>query len=174
MKANVMPITHSAAWQELTARREELSTRHLRELFAEDPDRFTRLSLSVDGLLADFSKQRIDGRTLELLIELARSADIVRWRERLFAGEPINTSENRAVMHPALRHLKLTPFPTADHDVMPEVREVRAQMRAFSSGESLVLIGSFCWERPPARGRRGTPPAAAPVSVGTWPPVGWT
>ena len=132
MKANVMPITHSAAWQELTARREELSTRHLRELFAEDPDRFARLSLSVDGLLADFSKQRIDGRTLELLIELARSADIVRWRERMFAGEPINTSENRAVMHPALRHLKLTPFPTADHDVMPEVREVRAQMRAFS------------------------------------------
>lgn len=109
MKANVMPITHSAAWQELTARREELSTRHLRELFAEDPDRFARLSLSVDGLLADFSKQRIDGRTLELLIELARSADIVRWRERMFAGEPINTSENRAVMHPALRHLKLTP-----------------------------------------------------------------
>ena len=63
MEANVMPITHSAAWQELTARREELSTRHLRELFAEDPDRFARLSLSVDGLLADFSKQRIDART---------------------------------------------------------------------------------------------------------------
>ncbi len=127
-----MPITQSAAWQELTARREELSSRHLRDLFAEDPDRFANFSLSVDGLLADYSKQRIDARTLDLLVDLARSADLVRWRERLFAGEPINTSENRAVLHPALRHLKLTPFPSAEHDVMPEVRGVRAQMRAFS------------------------------------------
>ncbi len=127
-----MPITQSAAWQELTARREALSSRHLRDLFAEDPNRFARFSLGVDGLLADFSKQRIDARTLDLLIELARSADITGWRERLFAGDKINTSENRAVMHPALRHLKLGPFPTADNDVMPEVRTVRAQMRAFS------------------------------------------
>ena len=80
-----MPITQSAAWQELTARREALSSRHLRDLFAEDPNRFARFSLSVDGLLADFSKQRIDARTLELLVDLARSADLGRWRERLFA-----------------------------------------------------------------------------------------
>jgi glucose-6-phosphate isomerase len=133
MKANVMPITHSAAWQELTARREELSTRHLRELFAEDPDRFARLSLSVDGLLADFSKQRIDGRTLELLIELARSADIGAGASaclRASRSTPARTGPSctrRCVT-------SSSPFPTADHDVMPEVREVRADAGLLRAG----------------------------------------
>ena len=141
-----MPITQSASWQALSALREKLSSRHLRELFAGDPDRFSRLSVDLDGLLVDFSKQRVDSRTLDLLLALARDSNLADWREKLFAGEKINVSENRAVLHPALRHLALSPFPSVAEDVMPEVRAVRAQMRQFSERVRAGLWRGFSGE----------------------------
>jgi glucose-6-phosphate isomerase len=83
-------------------------------------------------LLIDFSKQRIDERALKLLFSLAETANLSEWRARFFAGEEINVSERRAVLHPALRYLKLDAFPTPAWDVMPQVRVVREKMRAFS------------------------------------------
>ncbi|WP_296401758.1 hypothetical protein [Zoogloea sp.] len=92
-------------------------------------------SLELEGLLVDFSKQRIDDTTLRLLVDPGRDGPAGRVAgARLFAGEKINFSEQRAVMHPALRYLKLGAFPSAAWDVMPEVRAVRAQMRRFRSG----------------------------------------
>ena len=105
---------------------------HLRDLFANDSERFSRLSFELEGMLVDFSKQRVDQRTLELLLELTKAADLETWRERLFAGEKINVSEDRAVLHTALRYMKPGVFPSAACNVMPEVRAVRAQMREFS------------------------------------------
>lgn len=127
-----MPNTNAPAWQALVAHQARFSSAHLRDLFASDPQRFERFSLELEGLLVDFSKQRIDNTTLRLLVDLAETARLGEWRARLFAGEKINFSEQRAVMHPALRYLKLGAFPSAAWDVMPEVRAVRSQMRAFS------------------------------------------
>ena len=92
----LLPITHTTAWQALTAHRNTLRGRHLRDFFATEPDRFARMALSLGDLLVDFSKQRIDARGLSLLTELARAADVEGWRAKLFAGETINASEKRA------------------------------------------------------------------------------
>ncbi len=127
-----MPNTNAPAWQALLAHRDQISGLHLRDLFAADPDRFKRFSVELDGLLVDFSKQRLDEKALGLLIDLAETARLAEWRDRLFSGDKINFSEKRAVLHPALRHLKLGAFPSVEQDVMPEVRAVRVQMRQFS------------------------------------------
>ena len=77
-------------------------SRHLRELFRDDPGRFGRYSVELDDLLVDFSKQRIDDETRRLLLDLAREVDLEGWRDRMFAGAKINTTEDRAVLHVAL------------------------------------------------------------------------
>ena len=124
-------ITQTTAWSRLRAARDRLANTHLRDLFAHDANRFPNFSRQTDGLLLDFSKQRLDLDALNHLIALAEAADVADWRERLFAGEKINVSEERAVLHPALRHLDDTPFPSAALDVMPDVRQVRLQMAAM-------------------------------------------
>ena len=121
-------LTQTPAWTRLSQSRDRLAKTHLRELFAADPQRFENFSRQTNELLLDFSKQRLDDEVLDALVTLAEDTEVPSWRERLFAGEKINVSEERAVLHPALRHLEETPFPSAAHDVMPAVREVRAQM----------------------------------------------
>lgn len=105
---------------------------HMRELFASDPQRFQRFSLQVDGILLDYSKNRITEETLDLLIRLAEEADIAGWRERMFAGEKINNTENRAVLHTALRNRVNTPVYVDGQDVMPEVNRVLDKMGRFA------------------------------------------
>lgn len=139
------PIT-SPAWGAVQDHCRVLSSIHLCDLFNADPDRFSRFSIEVEGLLVDFSKQRGDDKTIRLLVDLAKKTDLVDWRARLFAGEKINASEGRAVLHPALRHLKLGAFPSAERDVMPEVRAVREQMRAFSDSVRAGLWRGFSGE----------------------------
>ncbi len=126
-----MQLNQLPEWQALGEHRDEIGERHLRELFAADPERFERLTLRHEGLLLDFSKNRIEARTLELLRNLARACDLETWIERMFAGEPINTTEGRAVLHTALRHRGDTPVMVDGVDVMPAVREVLDKMRAF-------------------------------------------
>lgn len=141
-----MLITETAAWKELSVLRDIFAFRHLRDLFARDSERFSRMSFDLNGLLVDFSKQRLDGHVLRLLVDLARDADLTGWRDRLFGGDKINVSEQRAVLHPALRHSKLSSFPSASQDVMPEVRAVRAQMRQFSDKVRSGLWRGFSGE----------------------------
>ena len=112
----------TAAWRALAAHAEALRPQHLRQLFAADPQRFANFSLSHDGLLLDFSKQRVSGETLALLRELAVAADVDGWKRKMLAGEPINHTEGRAVRHMALR---------AGHAAPPEVQAVLARMRNF-------------------------------------------
>ncbi|MGV0998167.1 MAG: glucose-6-phosphate isomerase [Fluviibacter sp.] len=121
-------LTQTPAWARLSQARDRLANTHLRELFATDAQRFQNFSRQTHDLLLDFSKQRLDGEVLNALVALAEATDVSGWRERLFAGEPINVSEERAVLHPALRHLGDSAFPAPQFDVMPDVRAVRSQM----------------------------------------------
>lgn len=139
-----MKITASASWKALEAHRLSLSPVHLRQLFARDPGRVASLSLGFDGILFDFSKQRIDSTTLPLLAALAREARLDEATARMFGGEKINASEDRSVLHVALRRSS-GPFPGTDLDVMPEVLATRRRMAAFAdsirSGETLGFTG---------------------------------
>ena len=125
-------IDQTAEWAALDAHRAALAPTHMRDLFAADPKRFERFSLRLNGLLLDFSKNRIDRETLSLLVALARRADVGGWIRRMFAGERINATEDRAVFHVALRHRGEGPMTTGGADVLPAVRAVLDRMRNFS------------------------------------------
>jgi glucose-6-phosphate isomerase len=124
-----MDLTKTAEWKSLLNHKSRLEHQHLRDLFAQDQNRFENFSQELQGLLVDYSKQRIDLAALHDLIALAKSTDVAVWRDRMFAGEAINASENRAVLHTALRHMSNTPFPTPENNLVPQIQAVRQQMR---------------------------------------------
>lgn len=131
-------LTESAAWQALAAHKQSIADVHMRSLFAEDKTRFTSFSRSFAGTLFDFSKHRITDETLKLLFALAKQADVEGFRDRMFSGEAINVTEDRAVLHTALRNRSDRPVMVDGEDVMPQVRDVLASMRRFSDS---VLSG---------------------------------
>ncbi|AOU99540.1 glucose-6-phosphate isomerase [Acidihalobacter yilgarnensis] len=126
MRLNELPV-----WQDLARHHAAIRDTHMRELFAADPVRFERFSLQLDDLLLDYSKNRITDETLALLFRLAGDRDVGGWRDRMFAGEAINVSEGRAVLHVALRNRTGRPIRVAGEDVMPGVQAVLTQMREF-------------------------------------------
>jgi glucose-6-phosphate isomerase len=109
----------------------DMSTRHLRELFAEDPDRGARMSVQVEGIYFDYSKNRVSDETMSLLIELAKESGVARRRDAMFAGEHINVSEDRAVLHVALRMPKDSSLIVDGVDVIHEVHSVLDRMSIF-------------------------------------------
>jgi glucose-6-phosphate isomerase len=121
----------SKTWQTLAAHAERARDVHLRDLFASDPQRFSRFSLEHNGLLLDYSKQRLTGEALGALQGLWWVADMPGWIARLRAGEAINHTEGRAVLHHALRHQGTRPILQNGLDVMPQVHAVLEQMRRF-------------------------------------------
>ena len=129
----------------LREHRTTLESRHLRDLFAADPQRFERYSLTLDDLTLDYSKNRITDETVRLLIDLADAADVAGRREAMFAGEAINTTEDRAVLHVALRNRSNRPIHVGGADVMPGVNAVLARMQVFAeavrSGEITGTTG---------------------------------
>jgi len=125
-------MPQSPAWTALEAHHEDIGTRHLRELFAEDPGRGERYVAEGAGLYLDYSKNRIDARTLALLVALAEEAGLAQRREAMFAGERINVSENRSVLHVALRMPKGESLIVDGVDVVAEVHAVLERMSAFS------------------------------------------
>ncbi len=127
-----MALRHLDAWKRLERHRDDIGAVHLRELFAGDPGRVTRLSLSLDDLLVDYSKQRVTTETMGLLTALAEATGVVALRDRMFAGAPINETERRAVLHVALRKLSPGAVMVDGRDVMPDVRAALAHMRTFS------------------------------------------
>ncbi|MDZ4141424.1 MAG: glucose-6-phosphate isomerase [Methylotenera sp.] len=138
-------LTHHPVWQKLCQHQQTIVSTHMRDFFAADKNRFDKFSLKLDDILFDYSKHRINDETLPLLMQLAREANVEGWRNRMFAGEKINITENRAVLHTALRNRSNTPVMVDGKDVMPEVNAVLAQMRAFSdkvrSGDWLGYTG---------------------------------
>jgi glucose-6-phosphate isomerase len=125
-------LTALPEWRALGAHAAARREAHLRDLFAADPNRFDRFSLALDDLLVDYSKQRVTEETIGLLAALARAAEVEAWRDRMFAGERINTTENRAVLHVALRNRSGRPILVDGTDVMPAVAGVLDQMRRFT------------------------------------------
>jgi len=127
-----MKLTDFAEWKELGRHFEEVSSLHLRELFASDPNRASRFALEAEGLFLDYSKNRITDETVRLLISLASAADLPRAIERMFTGEKFNLTEKRAVLHTALRNRSAEPVYVDGKDVMPEVRRVLEKMASFA------------------------------------------
>jgi glucose-6-phosphate isomerase len=124
--------TQLPAWKALESHYREVEPLQMRDLFKEDPKRFEKFSLRFEDILLDFSKNRITVKTLPLLYDLARQADLKGWTEKMFTGQKINTTEDRAVLHVALRNRSNRPILVDGQDVMPEVNAVLAHMRRFS------------------------------------------
>jgi glucose-6-phosphate isomerase len=133
-------LTESPAWKALQAHHRQVSSLHLRDLFRQDPLRFQKFTIRFNDLLLDYSKNRITEETMALLLALPRELGVGGWIERMFGGEKINVTEKRAVLHVALRNRSEHPVLVDGEDVMPKVRAVLAQMRAFSAA---VREGSF-------------------------------
>ena len=125
-------LTESAAWKALQAHYGSIQNLHMRTMFEQDPERFRKFSLRFEDILFDFSKNRITEESLRLLFALARFADVEGWRDKMFRGEKINSTENRAVLHTALRNRANRPVYVDGEDVMPGINKVLAHMREFS------------------------------------------
>jgi glucose-6-phosphate isomerase len=137
MTAHVEPpnrsqVTKRPAWKALAAHYEQVRNRHLRQLFADDPARGKRLSVEAVGLYLDYSKNRITDETLKLLFDLAKESGLSERREAMFRGDKINITENRAVLHVALRAPKGASILVDGKNVVPEVHAVLDAMSAFS------------------------------------------
>jgi len=124
--------TQTKSWPKLTAHYEKLAPVHMKDLFAEDPDRFQKFSFRFEDILVDCSKNRITMETLGLLFDLAEEAGVKDAIESMFKGDKINATENRAVLHTALRNLTAEPIIVDGEDVMPEVNTVLRKMKIFS------------------------------------------
>ena len=128
----IAPLKQRAAWQALTAHHAEVGGLHLRALFADDPQRASRFTLEAVGIVYDFSKQRITAATLPLLLQLAQESGVRERLAAMFAGEKINATEKRAVLHTALRAPRGARVVVDGTDVMPGVHEVLDRMAAFA------------------------------------------
>ena len=125
-------IAASPEWDALRRHHDEIAGKHLREFFAEDPDRGRELALTVGDLYIDYSKHRITRETLSLLVDLAKAAGLERRRDAMFSGEHINTSEDRAVLHTALRLPRDAKLRVDGQDVVADVHEVLDAMGDFT------------------------------------------
>jgi glucose-6-phosphate isomerase len=125
-------IAATPAWNALSRHHDEIGTKHLRELFAEDPERGTELALRVGDLYIDYSKHRITRETIQLLVDLARTARLEQHRDAMFSGVHINTSENRAVLHTALRLPRGAELTVDGQNVVADVHEVLDRMGDFT------------------------------------------
>lgn len=125
-------LTSLSAWKALEKHHQEVDSLLMRDLFASDPERFDQFSLRLGDILFDYSKNRITEKTVKLLFELARQAGLAEKIAAMFAGERINNTENRAVLHVALRNRSNRPIVVDGEDVMVEVNRVLQRMRTFS------------------------------------------
>ncbi len=125
-------LTERPAWKALQEHRRRMDGVHLRDLFAADPGRFARFTLRFEDFLVDVSKNRITDETLSLLMQLARETGVTTLRDRMFIGDKINITEERAVLHTALRNRSGRPIHVDGKDVMADVQRVLGKMRSFS------------------------------------------
>ena len=129
---SLTPLTQRRSFHELQAHHELIEGRHLRELFAEDPERGERLSAEACGLYLDYSKNRVTAETMRLLVELARESAVEERRDAMFRGERINVSENRPVLHVALRMPREASLVLDGTDVVVQVHDVLERMATFA------------------------------------------
>jgi glucose-6-phosphate isomerase len=133
MSETVAPLAARPAWKALATHAEAVKPLQLRQLFKDDPARGTRLTAEAAGLFLDYSKNRVTDETLKLLLELAEQSGLKQHIEAMFTGEKINTTENRAVLHVALRAPKSESIKVDGEDVVPAVHDVLDKMSAFAA-----------------------------------------
>jgi len=126
------PLKDLPAWQALEAHSEKLKTTHLRQLFAADPTRGERLTAEAAGIFLDYSKHRITDETIKLFVQLAEESGLAARRDAMFRGDKINLTEDRAVLHVALRAPSDESISVDGKDVIPGVHEVLDRMAAFA------------------------------------------
>ena len=127
-----MTLTDLKAWKELENNYADVRGMNMREMFAADPDRFEKFSVSMNNMLVDYSKNRVTADTMKLLFDLARESGLEKARDAMFSGEKINITENRAVLHTALRNRSDRPVFVDGKDVMPQIKAVLKKMESFS------------------------------------------
>jgi glucose-6-phosphate isomerase len=132
--------TETAAWRKLEELYLVFQATHMRDLFAEDPDRFKKYHLQFEDLIVDYSKNILNDEVLSTLLQLADETEVKRAIDGMFQGDKINQTENRSVLHVALRNRANTPVLVDGADVMPEVNKVLEQMKKFSDA---VITGSW-------------------------------
>lgn len=140
MFGSAKEINKTRAWKRLEKHAKKMRKVEMRDMFAEDAKRAEKYTLSLDNMTVDFSKNRICDRTFSYLQLLAKEAKLKEKIDRMFCGEKINTTENRAVLHLALRNRDNTPIYVDGKDVMPEVNRVLAKVKDFSEA---VRLGKF-------------------------------
>uniref|UniRef100_A0A7S2ED56 Glucose-6-phosphate isomerase n=1 Tax=Trieres chinensis TaxID=1514140 RepID=A0A7S2ED56_TRICV len=148
-------VTDTPAWAALSAKYESTKDVHMKDQFASDPSRFDKFSLEFEDILFDYSKNRIDAETVDLLVKLAEQQDVVGLAKRMYSGEKINTTEGRAVLHVALRNKSNNPILVDGSDVMPGVNETLDRIRKFTED-----VRSGTW-----KGHTGKPISAI-VNIG--------
>ena len=126
-------LTNSAEWQALQSHHDSISDLHMRELFAKDPDRFSAFSVNACGVLLDYSKNRVTAETMDLLFTLAKSADIKSEVQRLLSGERINSTEDRSVLHTALRLPKGEKLHVDGEEIVASIHEVADHAASFAN-----------------------------------------
>ncbi len=136
-----MSLTQSPAWKALQSHQQDISCLNLRDEFNHNPSRASEFSLSCGPIFIDYSKNLITSKTLKLLFDLAHQQNIEHWRDQMFSGEKINFTENRSVLHIALRNQSTNSIFVDGKDVMPDVHKVLEQMKRFTS-----LIRSGQWK----------------------------
>src|SRR5579871_3815797 len=132
MSTNSMPLTQRPEWKALEEHYAQMRDVYLRELFAQDPQRGERLAVEAAGFYLDYSKNRLNDETLRLLLRLAESSGLRQRIDAMFRGEKINITENRAVLHVALRAPKGESIVVDGENVVPEVHKVLEKMANFS------------------------------------------
>ncbi|QEM83497.1 glucose-6-phosphate isomerase [Halomonas binhaiensis] len=125
-------LTRSVTWQSLLRLHQETANDRIRDYFTQDPQRFDKMSLKVGGLFLDYSKHQISDEVLDKLLELAHHSALVQRRAQMFSGDIINVTEDRPVLHTALRNLGDQPVIVDGKDVMPEIHATREQIKRFS------------------------------------------
>ena len=123
--------TETAAWKALIAHQADMEKVQMKDLFQKDAKRFEDMSLQLGDILFDYSKNIVSKETLEKLFQLAHDCQLDKAREAMFAGEKINETEDRAVMHTALRSFSEESVTLDGEDVMTEIRETRQKMKSF-------------------------------------------
>jgi len=126
------PLINTPAWLALLDHFKRVEKTHMVDLFVHDPKRFERYSIAFNDMLIDYSKNRVTDVTMQLLFDLAKQAEVGKWRDKMFSGEKINNTEGRAVLHTALRNRSGKPVFVDDENVMPLVEAELEKMRIFS------------------------------------------
>jgi glucose-6-phosphate isomerase len=124
-------LTKTQAYRDLLHHFEQMKDVQMKDLFEKDPQRFDKFSIQFNDILLDYSKNIISEQTIKLLIKLAKEQNVDEWASKMYAGEKINFTENRAVLHIALRNRSNTPILYEGKDVMPDINRVLSQMQAF-------------------------------------------